>query len=298
MINLSPMNGMLLINKPENITSSDTINLIKKKFKIKKIGHSGTLDKFAGGLLIVGVNEGTKLLNYLIERDKVYDAVFELGKTTDTLDVTGQVEYIPCPSEPPPEILEKVLDQFIGEQYQIPPKYSAIKIAGRRSSDLIREGKDIELTPRLIKIKNIRIKAYHYPYLNIVVECSKGTYIRSLARDIGDRLKTGAYVKKLIRTSIIPYSIKDAVELNKLLELHSLESAIIKLSDFIKFMPKIFIDEDEKKRLENGRSIPAKVSATEKNFAALFKGKLFAIMKLGTENNTLCFKVERLIFDN
>ncbi len=291
------MNGILLINKPENITSSETIEKIKKKFNIKKVGHSGTLDKFASGLLIVGINEGTKLLNYIIDRDKIYDTVFELGKTTDTLDITGSFEEI-SKIEPSIEDIEIILQQFIGEQLQTPPKYSAIKICGKRSSDLVREGKDIELTPRLINIKRIDIKAYQYPYLNIVVECSKGTYIRSLARDIGVKLGTGAYVKKLIRTAILPYNIESAIDLDKILSLETINKAIISLSEFIKFMPLIFIDEKEKSLLEKGRSIPANILATEKNFAALYRGKLFAILKLGIENKRLCFKPERLIYDN
>lgn len=298
MLNSSHINGMLLINKPESITSSEVINKIKKKFSIKKIGHSGTLDKFASGLLILGINEGTKILNYLIDKDKIYDAVFELGKTTDTLDITGKIENICSSTEPTFEKIKNVIEQFIGEQYQIPPKYSAIKVGGRRSSDLIREGKETKLMPRLVNIYNIDIKSYQYPYLNLIIECSKGTYIRSLARDIGEKLETGAYVKKLIRTEIPPYTLEDSISLDKLLVMENISKVIVKLSEFIRFMPQIFIDDIEKSLLERGKPIPAKVSATGKYFAGLYKGKLFAILRIDVEKNKLCLKTDRLIFDN
>lgn len=296
MSQFNQVNGMLLINKPENITSTEVINKIKKKFKIKKIGHSGTLDKFASGLIILGLNEGTKLLSYLIEKDKIYDAVFELGKTTDTLDITGNIKKV-SDYEPTLDEIKKTLEEFIGEQYQIPPKYSAIKIQGIRSSDLIRSGKDVELVPRLINIYRIEIKSYQYPYINLIIECSKGTYIRSLARDIGEKLKVGAYVRKLIRVGIPPYYLEDAVALEEILDYENIERVIIKLSDFIKFIPQIHIDEREKILIENGSSIPARIPASDKFFAALHKGKLFAILKLGVKNNNLCLQTDRLIFD-
>ncbi len=291
------MNGILLINKPENVTSSDVLNLIKKRFRIRKIGHSGTLDRFASGLLVTGINEGTKILNYITDLPKIYDTVFELGRTTDTLDLTGNVEMINETIQPDLETINLQLKKFIGDVMQVPPKYSAIKQNGERVSDMVREGRDVSLKPRPVSIYRINVKGYQYPFLNLIIECSKGTYIRAIARDLGELLGCGAYVKRLVRTDIPPFSITRAIKLDELLKQEEIGKYFIPLNLAISFMPMINLDEREKELLEKGQPIIPKITIYSKNLAALYRGKLFAVMKIRIINNQVFLNPDRLIFD-
>lgn len=209
----------ILINKSKGITSHDVVNALRKITGEKKIGHAGTLDPFATGLLIVGIGrQSTKRLWEITEGNKKeYLAELVLGKETDTLDSTGKTQKINKVNKSPSEILiKKVLGSFIGQKKQIPPKYSAIKLAGKKSYELAREGKSPKLKPRDITVYSIKLINYKYPLLNFSCTVSGGTYIRSLARDIGRKLNTGGYLSKLQRTRIGKYSLKDAVSLSEL----------------------------------------------------------------------------------
>lgn len=209
--------GFLLINKKPGLTSYDVIRRLKKITGIKKIGHSGVLDRFAQGLLIVGVGKkATKNLAKFLKADKEYIGIIKLGETSTTYDPEGvitpyKIEEIPSLSK-----IKKVLKSFQGEITQIPPIYSNKKIKGKRASDLVREGKEVELPPQKVKIYQIKLIKYEYPKLVIKINCSSGTYIRSLANEIGEKLKTGAYLTKLIRTKIGNISLKEAVFLENL----------------------------------------------------------------------------------
>jgi len=247
--------GILLINKPPDTTSFDVINRIKKRFKIKKIGHAGTLDYFATGLLIAGINEGTKLLSLFMEREKVYQATFILGKTTDTLDETGKVVYEHSGTLPSLSLIEQELNSFKGELLQKPPEFSAVKIGGKRASDLIRSGKKIELEARPVSISEIKVLNYKAPEIAIEVRCSKGTYIRAVARDLGEKLGCGAYVKKLVRTEISPYRIEDAKSLSEILNCAKIEDVAVPLIDSLPFMKKLELSEIEKEYIKKGVSL-------------------------------------------
>lgn len=247
--------GILIINKPPNITSADVLNLIKRRFKIKKIGHGGTLDAFAEGILIAGIDEGTKLLPFFMDREKVYEAVFELGVKTDTLDGTGEIIYEYKGEAPEFAIIEEALKSFIGEIMQVPPLYSAVKIRGKRASNLVREGQEVELTPRKVLIEEISIEGYNYPELALKIRCGKGTYVRAIARDLGDLLGCGAYVKRLIRSEISPYNLANAIAMEKILGMDRLDEVIIPIIDSVPFMQRLLLNEEEKRLLRNGRSI-------------------------------------------
>ncbi len=209
--------GFLLINKPSGPTSHDIVDQLRKITGIKKIGHAGTLDPFAEGLLILAVErEATKKISKFVKLDKEYIATLKLGATSDTYDRTGKVEEIKKSTQPSPEEIEKVLKTFINETEQLPPMFSAKKIKGKKLYELARKGIEIERKPHKIKIHNIEILDYKYPLLKIKVKCSSGTYIRTLAHDIGQILSCGAYLEELQRTAIGDFKIENAIEIKKL----------------------------------------------------------------------------------
>lgn len=208
------MDEMLLIDKPVGLTSFGVVVRVRRKLsnelgKKVKVGHTGTLDPFASGLMIILTGKECKNANHYSKLDKSYRATICLGKTSTTGDVEGEIKDVSniIPSK---EEVEKVVSEFIGEITQVPPIYSAIKIDGKRAYDLARKGKDFEMPSRKVTIYDIKILSYTYPELVIETKVSSGTYIRTLASDIGDKLKTGAYTKELRRLTVGKYNVKDA----------------------------------------------------------------------------------------
>lgn len=208
----------ILINKPKGITSHDVIDYLRKVTGIRKIGHSGTLDPLANGLLIVGIGrESTRQLEKFLKLPKTYLAEIFLGQERDTDDAEGKIISEKKNLQPfPVEKIKKTLSKFLGEQKQIPPKFSAIKIKGRKAYQLARRKKAFQLPPRKITIFQIDLLKYQFPYLKIKVRCSSGTYIRALARDIGYQLECGAYLSNLCRLAIGDFNLDQAVEINKI----------------------------------------------------------------------------------
>jgi len=210
---------LLLVDKPKGITSHDVIDRLRKITGIRKIGHAGTLDPNATGLLIVGIGrESTKKLGDLTKRtQKVYIADIFLGETRDTDDIEGKItSKNKNNKEFSVKEVNDVVKKFVGDIEQTPPMYSAIKVKGKKLYELARKGKKIEIEPRKVTIHSIKVLKYKYPDLKIKCKVSSGTYIRALTRDIGKELGCGAYLKGLRRTKIGEYSIKKAVELQKL----------------------------------------------------------------------------------
>ncbi len=212
------MQGTLLINKPVGWTSFDVVNYIRrivsglenKKPKSIKVGHAGTLDPFATGLLIILVGkEYTKRASEFSGLDKVYEIVMRLGETSATGDTEGNLTFV-SDLQPKENELSETLDKFKGEIYQTPPNFSAIKINGQRAYKLARAGKEFKIEPRKITIHDIKLKKYNYPEAGIIADVSSGTYIRSLVEDIGDSLGTGAYTTELNRISIGRFNLKDS----------------------------------------------------------------------------------------
>jgi tRNA pseudouridine55 synthase len=209
--------GFILINKPAGITSHDVVDKLREITKIKKIGHAGILDPFATGLLILGIGrEFTKKLSVFQKKDKEYIANLRLGAESDTFDRDGKIVERKVERIPEREEIEETLKIFLGEIEQIPPAFSAKKIGGKKLYELARKGIKVEPKPQRVKIYEISILEYKFPYLKIKVKCSSGTYIRSLANDIGKKLGCGAYVEELTRTKIGEFSIENAIELLKL----------------------------------------------------------------------------------
>ncbi len=210
---------IILIDKPAGISSFGVVAKVRGKLKAEsgrkiKVGHTGTLDPFATGLLILLSGKMTKKSNEFLKLDKVYDATLRLGYTSTTGDPEGEIVEKDVFLTPSTNDIESALSKFTGEIEQTPPKFSAIKINGQRAYKLARQNKDFEIPSRLITIYNIEILRYTYPELKIRVHCSSGTYIRTLAEDIGEALGTGAYLTALRRLKIGNYDITNAEKLD------------------------------------------------------------------------------------
>jgi len=207
------MNGLLLVNKPAGISSFDCIRRLRRTTGVKKIGHAGTLDPAATGLMLILFGTACKQAQQFSKLDKTYIAQIELGKNSTTGDQEGELTNI---SERQPDLgeIERTLGLFIGEITQTPSKYSAIKIDGQEAYKRARRGEEVVMPSRQVTINSIDLISYKYPYLEISADVSSGTYIRSLAEDIGKELDTGAYLADLTRTTIGEYDLKDAVELD------------------------------------------------------------------------------------
>lgn len=206
--------GFILINKPSGITSHDVVNYLRRVTGLKKIGHAGTLDPLASGLLICAIGrESTRQIDSFAKMDKVYRAEVTLGAVSDTYDSQGVICVRADAQESSLEQVQIALKKFIGEQLQVPPMYSAKKVKGQKLYDLARQGIEIERQPCQINISRLELISYQWPKLSMTVACSTGTYIRSLIYDLGEELKTGAYMSALVRESIGVWSLSQAHEL-------------------------------------------------------------------------------------
>ena len=208
--------GFLLINKPEDWTSHDAVARLRSITGLKQIGHTGTLDPFATGLLICALGKATKLVGLFDILPKTYEAAVKLGVTSDTYDRTGEVkEQVPKVNISKSQV-EKVLKLFLGKQKQLPPMYSAKKVGGKKLYELARQGKEIKRKDSQIEIYDLKLLDLNDDILKIRVQCSTGTYIRSLASDLGQKLKTGAILEELKRTASGDFSLKEAVQIERL----------------------------------------------------------------------------------
>lgn len=252
------MDGIILVNKEKDFTSHDVVSIVKKITE-SKVGHTGTLDPNATGVLPLLIGNATKISKYLINHDKEYEAVIQLGKKTTTADIEGEVIeekevpekiYIEC---------ENILKSFIGKQKQTPPAYSAIKVNGKKLYSYAREGIKIEIEPRNIEIYNIELMNINKEekQISFRVSCSKGTYIRSLCEDIADKLGTVGYMKDLKRTKVGDFEIKEAITIDELKEKFEKNdfSDVITIENIFKDMPKIELNENNIKQYLNGVKI-------------------------------------------
>lgn len=204
---------ILLIDKPSGITSFDVIRKLRRQLVIRKMGHAGTLDPLATGLLIIATEKDTKRISEFMGLPKEYEVLIEFGKVSTTYDADGEITEMPLRSVSRDE-LEKTLQKFIGEIEQMPPIFSALKINGKRACDRVRAGEKVELKPRKITISKIEIQEWNWPMVRLKVNCGKGTYIRSLAHDLGQALGCGGYVKELRRTAIGNINVINAQKLD------------------------------------------------------------------------------------
>jgi tRNA pseudouridine55 synthase len=223
------MEGILLVDKPRDHTSHDVVARLRGKLKMKRIGHAGTLDPMATGLLVILVGKATKVSQYLVGLDKEYEGTIELGKVTDTQDADGEVmETRPVPPLSEADVLTAV-KTFLGDQYQMPPMYSAIKIAGVPLYKSARKGEEIEREPRFIRVMSWDVLRFATPQIDFRLTCTKGTYVRTLAHDLGAKLGCGAHLSALRRTATDKFKVGQALTLEQIqsLTLPEIEQRLI-----------------------------------------------------------------------
>jgi len=249
------VNGFLVIDKPVGISSHDVVNRVRRILGTKKIGHTGTLDPFATGVLPIAAGEGTKAIQFLDEGEKAYDAVIRLGVTTDTLDSTGTVLQECDPAEIGHEQLSKAVDSLTGDIYQVPPMYSAIKQGGQPLYKLARKGIEVERQPRQVTIHRLEVLSFDNPFVTVKVRCSRGTYIRTLADDFGKALGCGACLTELRRTISGPFRLADAMTLDQLAEYVAagvVQQHLLTLPAAVSHLMQIQLSVAELQRLKNG----------------------------------------------
>ena len=209
--------GILLVDKPSGITSHDIVDRLRRKLKMKKIGHAGTLDPLATGLMIMLIGKATKVSQFLISLDKSYEGEFILGLETDSQDADGEVvEERPVPADLTAEQIKKEMEGFLGDQYQTPPMFSAKKIDGVPLYKMARKGKTVEREPRFIRISELKLTQWDSPKGGFFMSCSKGTYVRTVLHDLGQNLNCGAHMSSLRRTQIDQFSVDQAKPLQEI----------------------------------------------------------------------------------
>ncbi|RUM41533.1 MAG: tRNA pseudouridine(55) synthase TruB [Desulfurobacterium sp.] len=250
---LNSFSGYLVVDKPPNVSSHDVVLSVRKIVgKRVKVGHTGTLDPLATGVLILAVGKATRLSEYLLKQDKCYIVKGRFGLSSDTYDLDGKIEEVPCPGITKDALL-KVLERFRGEIEQIPPPFSAIRIKGKRAYELARKGEKVELKPRRVKIYSLKLLDFTYPDFELEVCCSSGTYIRTLVHDIGKAPGCDAVVVELRRTKVANVTIDKAVPLSELSK-DNIRSFLIPADELLD-MPEIKLSPESKKRFKNGAKI-------------------------------------------
>jgi tRNA pseudouridine55 synthase len=272
------MFGLLNLDKPAGKTSRDVVNRIQRLCRPLKVGHAGTLDPMATGVLVVALGAATRLVGYVQKMPKRYRATFLLGRSSDTEDVEGQVVEWESPPIPSRQGVEHVLRSFLGEVQQVPPAFSALKVQGRRAYALARQGKPVSLQPRPVRIDEIRVVAYTYPELVLDVQCGSGTYIRSLGRDIAARLRTAAVMSDLRRTAIGDFHASEAVSLDAV-SAETLPDLLLSPRRAVSRLPDLRLDEQETRKLRNGGFLQNRWQVSAPELAGLdADGRLVAIL--------------------
>jgi tRNA pseudouridine55 synthase len=271
--------GLINVNKPAGVTSRWVVDQVKRLVKPAKVGHAGTLDPLASGVLVIGVGQATRLVEYVQQQAKSYRATFLLGRTSDTEDVDGQVTLLVDPPEPTMEQLAQAATELTGTIWQRPPAYSAIKVEGRRAYARARAGDPVELAPREIEVRRIEMLRYDYPELELEIDCGSGTYVRSLGRDLAERVGSGAVMSALVRTAIGEFRLKNAVDVEQLTRENLIEHLLPPTLAVRGVMPLIEVGPAAIAELANGRSI--EMAVTHPQCAAVDDaGKLIAILSL------------------
>lgn len=273
------MFALLSLNKPKGLTSRDAVNRVQRLVKPTKVGHAGTLDPIATGVLVLCLGSATRLIQHIQRMPKQYRGTFLLGRHSDSDDVELEVTTLANPPVPTLEQINRVLPQFTGTIEQVPPAYSAIKIGGTKSYHLARQGKAVELKSRPVEIYRIEVVSYAYPELVLDIRCGGGTYVRSLGRDLAAALGTAAVMSDLVRTAIGQFNIETAIDPRSLTP-ESLAAAALPPALAVADLPRVELTLSEVEELRNGRPI-ARREANGPGEQAAFDpaGNLFALMQ-------------------
>ena len=254
------MNGIVIVDKPQEWTSQDVTARLRRVFNTRRIGHGGTLDPMATGVLPVFVGRGTRGVEFFEHAEKTYETVLRLGLTTDTEDVWGETRQ-ERPVDFTAQKLEEVLEAFRGEILQVPPMYSALKVNGQKLCDLARKGKEVERQPRPITIHELTLLEVTENTLRLRVRCSKGTYIRTLCKDIGEALGCGGCMQALRRVTAGEYTIEEAVPLQVLLEAEDPGRYLRTVDTMFRSYPEVRLTPNQEKRCRNGNAFSVNLAA-------------------------------------
>ena len=267
--------GFINLHKPAGMTSHDAVNRVRKIFSTRKVGHAGTLDPAASGVLPIAINRATKFIEYLADRDKSYRAEILFGVATDSGDLDGEIiaraENFSMPAQ---DELADALKNFVGEIEQTPPKFSAIKIHGRKAYDLARKNLEFEMPIRRVKIFRLEVVALDENSVTLEIDCGKGTYIRSLARDLGERLNLPAALKNLVRLQVGNFKLDDALTFDELTA-----EKILPIETCLTHLPKFELAENRIRAFMNG--LPTTVHAADEKILRVFaNGKFLGVGRI------------------
>lgn len=280
------ISGVLVVDKPIGLTSHQVVQVIRQGTRIKRAGHTGTLDPRASGVLVVLIGPAVRLSQYVSAENKRYQATIKLGEKTDTYDGEGAITGT-SDIEVTYEQFEEALKGFVGEIKQVPPPYSAVKVKGKHAYDLARKGEDVELEPRLINVYSLDILEWTPPEVVIDVHCSSGTYVRSLAYDLGELLGCGAYLTGLRRTKSGRFSLRDATSLSKLtdaFETNSWYQYLIPAAEALSEWPSITLNNEDIELVKHGHRIPRDEGLSGMVRAISEQAELVALMEYDSEN--------------
>lgn len=306
------MNRVIILNKPNGITSQQAVTEVKKILKVKKVGHAGTLDPMATGVLLICTNEATKITPFLMDLDKEYLFTARFGISTDTYDAEGKIVRINKKFQLDRTKLGEMLKQFTGEIMQTPPMYSAVKVEGKILHRLARKGIEIERKPKKVIIHLINIENFEPPFVTFQVVCSKGTYVRSLCHDIGEKLGMGAHIVELTRTRIGEFKVKDSIRLKELEELKNLQTlsldfltynqnslqshkSLLPIDKALYFLPTVTIQNTLAQKFLNGNSIKILSGIVPEGWIKV-KDKTNKILGIGYSNGII-IKPKRIIWE-
>ncbi|MEX2176574.1 MAG: tRNA pseudouridine(55) synthase TruB [Pirellulaceae bacterium] len=271
--------GLLNLHKPAGITSRDVVNRVQRLVRPVKVGHAGTLDPLATGVLVLGLGPATRLVEYVQRLPKTYRAMFLFGRSSDTEDIAGQVVELADPPVPTHAALCGALSRFVGSIEQVPPAYSALKVAGRRAYDMARRGETVRLAPRTIEIYAAELLDYRYPEVQLRLQCGSGTYVRSLGRDLARALGSEAVMSALVREAIGNFSLNDALSCDQL-SLELVRQHLLPATAGLGTLPRIELTAEEEARLRKGQAVANRWQLAAGEAAAIAPaGDLMAIVE-------------------
>jgi tRNA pseudouridine55 synthase len=279
------ISGVLVVDKPIGLTSHDVVQIVRKGTNIRRAGHTGTLDPRASGVLVILIGPAVRLSEYVSASDKRYQAIVRLGASTDTYDADGRITSS-APVTISEEQFEDSLGQFIGEIEQVPPPYSAVKVKGRKAYEMAREGEEVDLQPRKIKVYNLELLEWAPPEAVIDVYCSSGTYVRSLAHDLGNALGCGAHLVGLRRTKSGRFTLRDAVPLRRLrdsFEAGNWYQYLIPAAEALSDWPAVELGVDQVEAIRHGHRVAAEIGSTGWSRGISEQGELVALMEIDAE---------------
>ncbi len=288
---VSDIEGLLVLDKPAGMTSRAVVDRVQRWFpKRTRIGHAGTLDPLATGVLVLCLGGATRLIEYIQRMQKVYRTRLLLGARSDSDDADGTITPVSGAVAADAATVEACVRGFVGTLEQVPPAYSAVKIAGQRAYDLARRGEEVSLSSHSVQIHAIQILDYAYPHLKLEVRCGKGTYIRSLARDVGERLGCGGLVQELRRTRIGPFTCEGALTLDA--DAETARASLLPAEMAVAELPRVVLPDSERKRLEQGQVVavaesPARIEKCKEVAVFDAAGRLAAMAVFDWQRRTL-----------